>query len=122
MQSPHLETLARKLKALAEPNRLEIIELLKKGVQCNCELGGKLNQAPNLISHHLKVLTRAGLVNAERDPQDSRWIYYSLNIAAFEQFSTEIAVLLDTADIQPRDPCCGPSRRTLEKSTYSCCS
>ena len=35
--------------------------------------------APNLISHHLSVLREIGLVNAERDRVDSRWVYYSVN-------------------------------------------
>ncbi len=66
----NLETFADKLKVLAEPKRLLIINLLMEGVQCNCELGGALQMAPNLISHHLSVLRQAGLVDMERDPLD----------------------------------------------------
>ncbi|MCE5209574.1 MAG: metalloregulator ArsR/SmtB family transcription factor [Chloroflexi bacterium] len=113
MNNNQLESLARKLKALAEPKRLEIIDLLKQGVQCNCNLGGKLNMAPNLISHHLRVLAQAGFITTERDQTDARWIYYSLNTEMLEEFSTEIGMLMDTSEIQPRNSCCGPSRKAI---------
>ena len=61
-----LQTLADRLKVLAEPKRLLILHLLMEGVQCNCELGDALQMAPNLISHHLSVLRQAGLVDVER--------------------------------------------------------
>ena len=75
------------LRILSEPRRLAILDLLMQGVQCNCELGDKLNMAPNLISHHLGVLREAGLVQAERDPSDARWIYYSINREALDEIN-----------------------------------
>ncbi len=62
-----LNRMAKWLKVLAEPNRLLIFHFLMEGVQCNCELGDGLQMAPNLISHHLRVLREAGLVDVERD-------------------------------------------------------
>ncbi len=62
------EQMAAWLKVLAEPKRLHIIHLLLEGVQCNCELGDALDVPPNLVSHHLRVLREAGLVDMERDP------------------------------------------------------
>ena len=56
-----VQGLAVWLKVLGEPNRLRILDLLMQGEQCNCELGDKLGMAPNLISHHLSVLHKAGL-------------------------------------------------------------
>ena len=58
----NLETLADRLKVLAEPKRLLIFNLLMEGVQCNCELGDALQMPPNLISHHLSKLRAVGLV------------------------------------------------------------
>ena len=63
----NLDQMAKWLKVLAEPNRLLIFHFLMEGVQCNCELGDGLEMAPNLISHHLRVLREAGLVDVERD-------------------------------------------------------
>ncbi|MEW5938636.1 MAG: metalloregulator ArsR/SmtB family transcription factor, partial [Chloroflexota bacterium] len=81
----NLEHLVERLKALAEPKRLLIFNLLMGGVQCNCELGDSLQMSPNLISHHLSKLRAVGLVDVERDAVDSRWIYYSVNRAALEE-------------------------------------
>jgi len=79
-------------KALGDPTRLKILELLKsKGRSC-CELISRdekglcacdIEQAVGLsqaaVSHHMGLLRRAGLVNAEKR---GRWIYYSRNEAA----------------------------------------
>lgn len=104
----NLETLANRLKVLAEPNRLLIFNLLIEGVQCNCELGDFLQMPPNLISHHLSKLRAAGLVDAERDPVDSRWIYYSINRAALNEFNAAFGTFFDPQRIKPRRSTCGP--------------
>jgi ArsR family transcriptional regulator len=104
----NLETLASRLKVLAEPKRLLIINMLMEGVQCNCELGDALQMAPNLISHHLSKLREVGLVNVERDPLDSRWVYYSVNRAALDELTTAFGAFFDPARIQPRRLTCGP--------------
>src|SRR5512139_1166780 len=79
-----LNRMAKWLNVLAEPNRLLIFNFLMEGVQCNCELGDGLKMAPNLISHHLRVLREAGLINVERDALDARWMYYSINRQALD--------------------------------------
>ena len=103
----NLETLANRLKVLAEPRRLLIFNLLMAGVQCNCELGDSLDMAPNLISHHLSVLRQAGLVDVERDASDSRWVYYSVNRAALNELNSSFGAFFDPARIQPRRLTCG---------------
>jgi ArsR family transcriptional regulator len=107
----NLETLAERLKVLAEPKRLLIFNLLMEGVQCNCELGESLRMPPNLISHHLSKLRAVGLVDVERDAVDSRWVYYSVNRAALEELNAAFGAFFDPNRIQPRQPKCGP--RTL---------
>jgi len=106
----NLETLADRFKVLAEPKRLLIFNLLMEGVQCNCELGDHLDMPPNLISHHLSKLRAAGLVNAERDPVDSRWVYYSVNRAALDQLNAVFGAFFDPGRIKPRRVTCGPNR------------
>lgn len=103
------DSLAQKLKVLSDPTRLRIFDLLMDGVQCNCEIGESLDIAPNLISHHLSVLRRAHLVDVERDPVDARWVYYSINRAALDEFHAVTQTFFDPARIQPRQPNCGPS-------------
>ncbi len=108
-----LDQLSRWLKVLAEPRRLAIINLLMQGVQCNCELGDALNMPANLISHHLGVLRRAGLVEMERDAQDARWIYYSISREALGEIRHLFQTFFDPARIQERTPACPPGARPI---------
>ncbi len=100
--------LAKMLQVLSDPTRLAVFDLLMQGVQCNCELGDNLRLPMNLISHHLKALRDAGLVNAKRDAQDARWVYYSVNRPKLNELRDDLAAFLDPARIQPRAPACGP--------------
>ena len=111
------EELSRQLKALADPRRLPIIDLLMEGVQCNCELGDQLGMSKNLISHHLRVLREVGLVEIERDQMDARWIYYSLNERALRQPSLALGAFLDPDRIKTRHPQCGPQAKILTSET-----
>ncbi|MBG6213920.1 MAG: metalloregulator ArsR/SmtB family transcription factor [Cryobacterium sp.] len=76
--SLHAETLARSLKALADPARLRIISIVAAHADqeaCVCDLTGQLTLSQPTISHHLKVLVEAGfLARAKR----GTWSYYSL--------------------------------------------
>jgi len=105
----NLEILASRLKVLAEPKRLLILEMIIQGMQCNCELGDALQMAPNLISHHLSKLREVGLVNVERDAMDSRWVYYSVNRVVLDELNAVFGAFFDPARIQPRRLSCGPS-------------
>lgn len=103
-----LKRLADRLKVLSEPKRLLIFHLLMEGVHCNCELGDALKMPPNLISHHLRILRQAGLVDVERDVLDARWVYYSLNRHALEELNDAFGGFFDPGRIKPRRPTCGP--------------
>jgi ArsR family transcriptional regulator len=103
-----LKQMAKWLKVLAEPNRLLIFHSLMEGVQCNCELGDGLQMAPNLISHHLRVLREVGLVDVERDALDARWMYYSINRQALEELNQAWGTFFDPQRIKPRRLTCGP--------------
>jgi len=104
----NLPALAQRLRVLAEPKRLLLLDLIMQGVQCNCELGDALRLPPNLISHHLGVLRKTGLVEAERDLLDARWVYYSVNRQALEELNTAFGLFFDPARIRPRRSTCGP--------------
>ncbi len=107
---PTPDELAKQLKVLADPKRLRILNLLMSGVQCNCEIGDALGMPKNLISHHLKVLRNAGLVQVERDALDARWVYYSVNEEAVQALVDAFNAFFDLRRIQPRHPTCGPQR------------
>ena len=105
---PTAAELAEPLKVLSDPTRLAIFDLLMQGVQCNCEIGDRLKLPMNLISHHLKALRDADLVDAERDAVDARWVYYSINQRVLNQLREQLSAFLDPQRIQPRLPTCGP--------------
>ncbi len=73
------ERLAAVLKALAEPTRLRLISLIAaqgaEGQACACDLTDPVGLSQPTVSHHLKVLTDAGLIARE---QRGKWAYYSL--------------------------------------------
>lgn len=102
------ERLVALFKALADPRRLRVLDALMDGVQCNCEIAERLGVSLSLVSYHLRILAEAGLVCGEPDPEDARWVYYSVNQAALEQLRQQIGRLLDVRRIQPRQPSCGP--------------
>ena len=94
-------------KALSDPNRLRIFAELMAGDSCNCELKDNLSLAPNLLSHHLKVLENAGLVNSRRDVIDGRWIYYAVDRKTTGHWHRWLNTFFDPERIQER-PLCGP--------------
>ncbi len=115
---------AQWLKIICEPNRLLLLEKIIEGVQCNCELGDALQMAPNLISHHLSILREAGLITAERDPVDNRWIYYSINPTMMDDLQAFFSEFFNKDRIQPRGAACGPQiteeqRESLLRMTRS---
>lgn len=108
-----LPSLSHWLRILAEPKRLAIVNLLLAGVHCNCELGEHLDMAPNLISHHMRVLREAGLVEMERDAVDGRWVYYSINEKVLRELDALFVGFFSPQRIQPRRPTCGPQGAVL---------
>lgn len=76
-----LKRAARWFHALAEETRLRIIEKLRAGEECVCNLTDTLETGQSRLSFHLKTLKDAGLV---KDRRQGRWIYYSLNPAAIQ--------------------------------------
>lgn len=94
-------------KALSDPNRLKILDVLMQGVSCNCELNDLLGLPPNLLSHHLRVLRRAGLVTSRRDIIDGRWIYYEVDKETVARCRAWFTGFFDLSRLQPRSVC-GP--------------
>jgi ArsR family transcriptional regulator, arsenate/arsenite/antimonite-responsive transcriptional repressor len=71
------EATARLFKALADPHRVKIVNLLATSADpvCVCEFTGPLGLSQPTVSHHLKKLVAAGLLDRE---QRGTWAYYSL--------------------------------------------
>src|ERR687894_356578 len=76
------ERATRLFHALSDPTRLSIVERLRNGERCVCDLTDALDAAQSRLSFHLKVLKDAGIV---RDRRDGRWVHYELDAAAFSE-------------------------------------
>ena len=70
-------------KALSDPNRLMIVDMLSCGELCACVILEKFNITQPTLSHHMKTLCDCRLVNGRKD---GKWTYYSLNKDIFDSF------------------------------------
>ncbi len=112
--SEKVNNLASWFNVLSEPTRLNIVNKIIEGVQCNCELGDSLSLSPNLISHHISILCDSGIVKAERDKNDARWIYYSVDEEVLKELKTQIFDFFDETRIKPCLSSCGPKLKNVE--------
>ncbi|MGE5806559.1 MAG: ArsR/SmtB family transcription factor [Ignavibacteria bacterium] len=62
MQKTQEELKAKILTALAHPNRIRILEFLKNGIKCNCEIAPELELEQSNLSRHLKILVQEGIL------------------------------------------------------------
>ena len=104
---------ARLLKLLADPTRRRIFLALMRGETCNCELMQELNLAQNLISHHMRRLREAGLVQERRDESDARWIYYTIAANVLTEAWQALAAAFDPSRLGSRTPYCGPAAQRV---------
>jgi ArsR family transcriptional regulator, arsenate/arsenite/antimonite-responsive transcriptional repressor len=73
-------------KALGDPIRIQLVDVLRKhaGKVCVCELVPLFDLSQPTVSHHLKVLREAGIVDSERR---GLWAYYYVRLEALEELS-----------------------------------
>ncbi len=114
---PPVEEAVAVLRALADANRLRILDLLMQGDSCNCELNDRLGLPPNLLSHHLRALRQAGLVRSRRDAIDGRWIYYVANKESLGRWRDWFQEFLDPARVRERLVLCGPEGQQAAAGT-----
>ena len=96
---------ARLFHALSDEIRLEVIDLLRDGERCVCELTEALDIAQPRLSWHLKTLKDAGILT---DRREGRWIYYALARETFEEVESALSAMK-------------PSARRLPTRGSSCC-
>ncbi len=97
-------SLDARLKVLADPTRMKIVEFLLDPVAsccsrddgvCGCDLEAFLGLSQPTVSHHMKALTAAGLVTAEKR---GRWVYYALVPESFRALAAQLETLAETAE------------------------
>ena len=94
VRSPATDEMVPLLRALADETRLKIFALLTKEELCVCEIEDVLGLPQSLVSNHLAVLRRVGLVRWRRDAEDSRWIFYRADEKAASALRQRCASLL----------------------------
>ncbi|MFI0469194.1 ArsR/SmtB family transcription factor [Saccharopolyspora sp. 5N102] len=98
LTSEGAEQLARAFKAMADPVRLRLLSLIashENGEACVCDLTETFDLSGPTISHHLKVLREAGLIEGERR---GTWIYYRARPTMLRQLALTL-----TPDDEPAD-------------------
>ena len=86
---------AKLFKALSDENRLQILAQLNNEEKCACVLLEKLAISQPTLSHHMRVLVDARLVECRRE---GKWMYYSLRRGAGEEMARLIKAYLTSKD------------------------
>jgi len=97
---------AQLFHALSDETRLGVIEKLRSGEQCVCDLQDDLDAAQSRLSFHLRVLREAGVVT---DRKEGRWSYYSIVPEALREVH-DLAVAMQPSKL-----------RVLARSNGRCC-
>jgi ArsR family transcriptional regulator len=100
----NLARAAELFHALSDQTRLSILQRLRMGERCVCDLTDALDAAQSRLSFHLKVLKEAGLVT---DRREGRWTYYTLDAESLAEV-TELVEAMASAPsaAERRSGCC----------------
>ena len=98
------ERATRRFHALSDQTRLSILQRLRFGERCVCDLTDALDAAQSRLSFHLKVLKDAGLVT---DRREGRWMYYTLNADALAEVGDIVESMASApSPAERRSGCC----------------
>jgi ArsR family transcriptional regulator len=101
---PDTDRAGRLFHALSDGTRLSILQRLRFGEQCVCNLTDALDAAQSRLSFHLKVLKDAGLVT---DRREGRWMYYTMNPETLAEIADAIELLGSApSSAERRAACC----------------
>ena len=102
---PDVDRAVTLFHALSDATRLGILDMLKGGERCVCELQDELDVAQSRLSFHLRVLKEAALVT---DRRDGRWMYYTIAPDALGEVHDLAVAMQPKKAALPvlRRPCC----------------
>lgn len=69
-------------KAFCDENRLQILELLRSGERCACNILEEMHITQPTLSHHMKILCDAGIVTGRKE---GKWMHYSISSEGMEE-------------------------------------
>lgn len=95
-----VEKIVPVFKALADPVRLQLVGMIAAGERCNAELAVELAVSPATVSHHLKVLRKAGLIKERRE---SPYLYVVLDHEALRDAVMVVADKKSATRLTARD-------------------
>jgi ArsR family transcriptional regulator, arsenate/arsenite/antimonite-responsive transcriptional repressor len=100
LSAEEAEATAAVFKALADPNRVRIVNQLANSPEpvCSCDFNGPLGLSQPTVSHHLKKLVQAGLLHRE---QRGTWAYYSLDPDAVRRLAAVVDLAVTTGTSSP---------------------
>lgn len=116
---PDYETGSVLIKAIAEPIRLQILDILSNGEMCACDILQNLTITQPTLSHHMKALTASGWVFAHKK---ATWMYYSVNRDAVEQMHQYMLNLTaENANVPIKticdsNACCRPAKKSQNRN------
>ncbi|MEL6893623.1 MAG: metalloregulator ArsR/SmtB family transcription factor [Actinomycetota bacterium] len=90
--------LASRLAAVADATRLQILSIIGRseaGEVCACDFVGPIGKSQPTVSHHLKILSEAGLIEGDKR---GRWIWYRLSDGAVSGLAGQLGTLSSHAD------------------------
>ena len=95
MEQKYIES-TKVLKALADPKRLRIVDMLSCGELCACKILEEFHITQPTLSHDMKVLIEAGIVKAR---SEGKWVNYSLNNDNLQAFYKQLGnIFSSTSD------------------------
>ena len=100
--------IAKVFKAFCDENRLQILELLRSAEKCACTLLDALHITLSTLSHHMKILCDADIVQGRKE---GKWVHYSINPEGAERAKELLnaQVTLDTFSTQ-KEGCCSKGK------------
>ncbi|VBB08825.1 arsr-type transcription regulator hth motif [Lucifera butyrica] len=94
-------------KALGDDTRIEIVRMLMGQSLCVCDIIDAFNLTQPAISHHLKILKQAGIID---DSKEGKWVFYSINAAAFQSITGFVNEYAQYKGRQEKRTPCSPNR------------
>ena len=89
------ENISKKLKAISEPKRLKIIDMLSCDELCACEILEKFDISQPTLSHDMRKLEEVGLVSSRREGKNT---YYSLNKDCLDEIEDSLNLIFHIQD------------------------
>ena len=83
---------ANLFKALSDPNRLMILDMLSDGELCACKILEAFQITQPTLSHHMKILCDCGLVSAKRE---GKWMHYSIEAENIQKLKMLLSDIIE---------------------------